>query len=133
VSSRLPAATRLLGRGVAAAALAAALVVGPALVSVVQAATWSTPAARTVPPLPDPETIGSNPFIPDDANIGDCVSALPRPDCGTDQRGGYHQYVTLLVLALATVFIGWRIARGVRARDRVINDVPDKTSPPSKV
>ena len=120
----------MLGRAFAALALAAGLIVGPALVTVVQATTVATSAfiGASVPPVPDPETIGSNPFIPEDANIGDCVSSAPRPDCGSDERGGYHQYVTLIVLALATLFIGWRIARGVRARDRAVNDQVDTTS-----
>jgi hypothetical protein len=111
----------MLGRAFAALALAAGLLVGPALVTVVSAT-----SAATVSPLPDPETIGSNPFIPEDANIGDCISSAPRPECGSDERGGYHQYVTLIVLFLATLFIGWRITLAVRARDREVNDPVDK-------
>ena len=104
--------------------------VGPALVSVVHASS----AVATVPPVtPDPASMGTNPFIPEDANIGDCISAAPRPDCGSDQRSGYHQYVTFIILFLATVFIGWRVALGVRARDRVVNDVPEKAERPTKV
>ena len=63
----------------------------------------------------DPGSLASNPFIPEDVNIGDCVSSLPRPDCGSKEQSGYHQYLTLIVLFLATAFIGWRIARSVRS------------------
>ena len=72
--------------------------------------------ASTVPPATD-APFTTNDFIPENANIGDCVSSLPRPECGSDSRSGYHQYLTFGVLALGTAFIGWRIARGVRARD----------------
>jgi hypothetical protein len=103
----------------------AGLLLGPSLVSMAHA---------TAPPVtPDPSSMGANPFIPDDANLGDCVSSAPRPECGSDQRGGYHQYVTLVILFLGTVFIGWRVARGVRARDRAVNDTPQQVTPPSNV
>jgi hypothetical protein len=116
---------------VAAVALAAGLLLGPALVSVVQA----SGAVATVPPVtPDPASMGTNPFIPEDVNIGDCISSAPRPDCGSDQRSGYHQYLTFLILFLGTVFIGWRVALGVRARDRSVNDaIPEKRKPSAKV
>lgn len=78
-------------------------------------------AVASVPPVtPDPASIGTNPFIPEDANIGDCVSSVPRPECGSEEKGGWHQYLTMLVLLLGTVFIGWRIARGVRSRDSAL-------------
>jgi hypothetical protein len=119
------------GHAVAALAVAAGLLLGPALVTVVQA----TSATQTAPPVtPDPAALSSNPFIPEDANLGDCVSSMPRPDCGTDQRSGYHQYITFIILLLATIFIGWRVTLGVRARDRAVNDsVPEKTKPTTKV
>ena len=57
-------------------------------------------------------TLSTNPFIPEDANLGDCVSSLPRPGCGNEIRGDSH---ALLVAGLT--FIGWRIARSVKRRD----------------
>lgn len=86
----------------------------------------AAPLLASVPPVTaDPASIGTNPFIPEDANIGDCVSSVPRPQCGSDQQGGWHQYLTMLVLLLGTVFIGWRIARGVRSRDRSMTPPSD--------
>ncbi len=63
-------------------------------------------------------TMADNPFIPEDVNIGDCVSALPRPGCGNEIRGDSHSALTFGVLVAGLAFIGWRISRGVRRRDR---------------
>lgn len=65
---------------------------------------------------------GDNVFMPDEQNLDDCVGLLPRPGCGSDARGGWRQYLTMGVLGLGLAFIGWRISRGVRARDRMVND-----------
>jgi hypothetical protein len=62
-------------------------------------------------------TIGTNPFIPDDVNIGDCLSSLPRPGCGTEASSSGATLITFGVLAAGLAFIGWRIGRGVRQRD----------------
>lgn len=74
-----------------------------------------------VPPTVDEReaaaTLSTNPFIPEDVNIGDCVSALPRPGCGNEIRGDSHAMLTFGVLMAGLAFIGWRIARSVRRRD----------------
>lgn len=69
----------------------------------------------------DPTLDGAadNPFIPQNVNLGDCVSSLPRPDCGSDAQGGPLQYATFGALMAGMVFIGWRIFRGVRRREAV--------------
>lgn len=124
-------------RALGVAVIVLGSIVGPVTVGVGLAADR---VATTPPPTSDPASdpatndtgLASNPFIPD-VNIGDCVSSLPRPGCGTDQQSGYHQYLTLLVLFLATAFIGWRIARGVRSRDKAANAPPPPNAPASKV
>ena len=63
------------------------------------------------------ETIGTNPFIPENANIGDCVSSMPRPDCGSEARSSTGQWLTFGVLMAGMSFIGWRIFRSVRKND----------------
>ena len=63
------------------------------------------------------ETLSTNPFIPEDVNIGDCVSSLPRPGCGNEIRGDGHAMLTFAVLVAGLSFIGWRIGRSVRRRD----------------
>ncbi|MFN6121473.1 MAG: hypothetical protein ACK5CE_17840 [Actinomycetes bacterium] len=74
-----------------------------------------------VPPTVDQReaaaTLITNPFIPENVNIGDCVSALPRPGCGNEIRGDSHSMLTFGVLMAGLAFIGWRIARSVRRRD----------------
>ena len=59
-----------------------------------------------------------NPYIPENRNVGDCASSLPRPDCGSAARGGPTQLLTMAALMLGMAFIGWRISVGVRRRDR---------------
>lgn len=65
-----------------------------------------------------------NVFLPEDQNLSDCVGTLQRPGCGSAARGGWRQYMTMGVLALGLAFVGWRIGRGVRARDAVVNATP---------
>jgi hypothetical protein len=62
-------------------------------------------------------SLTTNPFIPEDVNIGDCVSSLPRPGCGNEIRGDSHAMITFGVLVAGLTFIGWRIGRSVRRRD----------------
>jgi hypothetical protein len=70
--------------------------------------------AATVPDtLPD-----ANVYIPDDRDLSDCLSSLPKPECGSEDRGGAAQLITFGVLMVGMAFIGWRIYLGVRRRDR---------------
>jgi hypothetical protein len=77
-------------------------------------------AAAADPPSPSPEppaTVVDNPFIPEDQNLSDCVSALPRPGCGSEERGGWRQGLVFGLIIAAGAFIAWRIVRIVRQRD----------------
>lgn len=69
------------------------------------------------------DTAQTNVFLPEDANVTDCVGTLDRPNCGSKAKGGWRQYLTLAVLAAGLGFIGWRITKGIRQRDAVMNDV----------
>jgi hypothetical protein len=73
----------------------------------------ATAAPSTTVPEPAPEAT-DNPFIPENANLGDCVSSLPRPDCGSEARGGAGQWLVLGALIAGLGFIGWRVSRGMR-------------------
>ena len=77
-------------------------------------------APATTVPADDssPPTTLDNPFLPEDANIGDCISAVPRPECGSKARGGWRQGVVFGAVAIAMVVIGTRLVVGVRKRDR---------------
>jgi hypothetical protein len=59
-----------------------------------------------------------NPFLPEDANIGDCISAVPRPECGSKARGGWRQGLVFGAVVAAVAVIGTRLVIGVRRRER---------------
>ena len=67
--------------------------------------------------------IAGNQFIPEDQNISSCVGTNERPNCGSKSKGGYHLYLVFAALFGGVGFIGWRVARGVKARDAVVNNV----------
>jgi len=69
--------------------------------------------------------IAANDFIPGE-NIGSCVGTVERPNCGSKSKGGWRMSLTFGVLFLGMGFIGWRIARSVRARDAVMNRVDER-------
>jgi hypothetical protein len=55
-----------------------------------------------------------------------CVGLYPKPGCGTKpelsgDRGGTMQIAVFGILIAGMVFIGIRIARGVRARDKALD------------
>jgi hypothetical protein len=81
----------------------------------VEAATpATTPATTAAPPVESEPTVSVNEFLPEDRSIGECISAVPRPGCGSDARGGWRQYIVAVVLVAGLVFVGWRIVAGVR-------------------
>jgi hypothetical protein len=92
------------------------------------AAIVSMPAARvgaTTPPTslaasapPNTGPIASNDLLPADNNLDDCVGTAEPANCGSRARADGHTYLVFLALAAGLGFIGWRIARGVRVRDR---------------
>lgn len=91
----------------------------------------------------DPPPITVNPFIPEDRGISDCISALPKPGCGSEARGGWRQGLILLALVGGLSIIGWRIVAGVRRGQRPVGspqpgadprpgaDRPDGPPPPA--
>jgi hypothetical protein len=74
-------------------------------------------AASTPPPSPPPNTVLDNAFIPEDQNLSDCVSALPRPGCGSEEQGGWRQELVFGLVLAGGAFIAWRLVRSVRRRD----------------
>ena len=55
-----------------------------------------------------------------------CVGLYPKPGCGTKpvlsgDRGGAMQIAVFGILIVGMVFIGIRIARSVRARDKALD------------
>jgi hypothetical protein len=103
----------VLHRAFRAAALATvALTLGTAAPATADSIASPPPAAQ--PGTVDPPPITVNPFIPEDRGISDCISALPKPGCGSEARGGWRQGLILLALIGGLSVIGWRIVAGVR-------------------
>lgn len=92
----------------------------PAEVSPLGRHRWAAAPTTSIPDgdAPAPSTVLDNPFIPENANIGDCVSALPRPECGSEARGGLHQAFVFIALVVGIALIGGRLVLAVRRRDR---------------
>lgn len=63
-----------------------------------------------------------NEFLPEDRNLGDCISAIPKPGCGSEARGGWHQTLVFLAILFGLAVIVWRIVASARkakaAQDR---------------
>ena len=78
----------------------------------------TSPAAiDTTVPVDDstPETT-VNPFMPERENVSECFGGVPRPDCGSEARGGWRQGLVFGAVAVAMVVVGVRLALGVRKR-----------------
>ncbi len=55
-----------------------------------------------------------NEFVPADRDISECISAVPKPGCGSEARGGWHQTLVLLAILVGLALIVWRIVVGAR-------------------
>ena len=108
---------------------------GPLLVALVLAAAVLTlglaspRAGAAAPPHTTPipaagapgASVVDNEFIPRDVDLSQCISANPRPGCGSENRSGWRQYLLLAALVVGVAVIGWRITAAVRARDRALS------------
>lgn len=72
--------------------------------------------AQTPAPTQPPDTV--NDFLPEDRGIGDCISALPKPGCGSESRGGWAQTAVFGSIVLGIAFIVWRIVLSARRAKR---------------
>jgi hypothetical protein len=86
--------------------------------------TMTLPSAHiqaTAPPdtvVADNAPLATNDLLPDQNNLGDCVGTNEPGNCGSKARADGHTYLVFLALAAGLGFIGWRVGRGVKARDR---------------
>ena len=78
-------------------------------------ATASVSVVTTTPNQP-PDT--ANDFLPVDRGIGDCISALPKPGCGSESRGGWAQTAVFGSIVLGISFIVWRLVLSSRRAKR---------------
>src|SRR5918994_3905076 len=74
--------------------------VGPIVV-----AEAASPPTTEVPGTAVPDST-INEFIPEDRAIGDCISAVPKPGCGSESRTDWHQWLVLIALAGGIGFVG---------------------------
>ena len=70
------------------------------------------------PSEPPASTVLDNPFFPDDTtvNVTDCVSALPRPECGSEERDGLAPVAVFGAVAAGLAAVGVRLVMAVRRR-----------------
>ena len=72
----------------------------------------SAPDNATPDTTPTSDTF--NVYFPEERSLSDCLSSLPKPGCGSDARGGWCQFLVLVVILGGHAFIGWRIVAGSR-------------------
>lgn len=72
----------------------------------------------------DTTTVTVNEFLPTDRDLSECISALPKPGCGSDARGGWRQTAIFGLVLAGLGFIAWRVIVGARRQPpaRVDND-----------
>ena len=76
------------------------------------------PAGAAAPPPTDEPPVTANPFLPEQQNIGDCLGALERPGCGSEERGGWRQTLVFLIIGAGLVFVFTMVVREVRRSRR---------------
>jgi hypothetical protein len=62
----------------------------------------------------DTPSVTYNDFIPEERDLSDCISAIPKPGCGSDAKGGWRQMLVLGLVMTGLGFIGWRVVAGAR-------------------
>jgi hypothetical protein len=91
------------------------------------APTPTTAPITVADPVPDDVTIDTaNPFLPDEVDLSQCVGTLPRPGCGSEERGGWHQNLVAIAMVAGLLIVFGRVAWGVR-RNRRQNDAATKS------
>ena len=72
--------------------------------------------AATAPPTTEAPVV-TNDLLPQNNDVSNCIGTVESANCGSKARADGHTYLVFLALTLGLAFIGWRIARGVKARD----------------
>lgn len=60
-----------------------------------------------------------NEFVPTDRDISECISAIPKPGCGSEARSGWRQTLVFLAIVGGLGLIAWRVVAGARKARRV--------------
>lgn len=69
-----------------------------------------------------------NEFYPEERPLSDCLSSLPKPDCGSEARGGWAQTTTFLAIIAGLAFIAWRIIASSRRARRAAGSAMSPTT-----
>ena len=96
------------------------------LLAAVAATTSMLPAAHvaaTTPPTTEVPIV-TNDLLPQNNDVTNCVGTVESANCGSKARADGHTYLVFVALTLGLAFIGWRISRGVRARDAARDSAP---------
>lgn len=78
------------------------------------------PATSTIEP--------ANEFVPADRSVSECISAIPKPGCGSEARGGWRQTLIFAAILAGLALIAWRVVIG--ARRAQLSRAPVGTSAP---
>jgi hypothetical protein len=82
----------------------------------------ATPPTTTV----TASAVTNNDFIPTNQDLSNCVGTLEQPNCGSSNKSDLRLDLTFAVLMVGMALIGWRIAIGIRNRDRD-EQIPEHT------
>lgn len=80
-------------------------------------------ASATAPPSTE-APIATNDLLPQNNDVTNCIGTVESANCGSKARADGHTYLVFLALTLGLAFIGWRISRGVKARDATHEPAP---------
>jgi hypothetical protein len=86
--------------------------------------TAAAPSLHVVAEAPLSAPPITNDLLPENNDATNCIGTVEQAGCGSNARADGHTYLVFLALTAGLAFIGWRIARGVRARDRSHDPVP---------
>jgi len=93
-----------------------------------EVATPEAPAPAPVAPAQSSDTTvpATEPVVTlaGDRDITQCVSAVERPGCDSGNKGGIL-YAVMGALVAGLVFIGWRIGRSIRQREKAMDQAVD--------
>lgn len=81
------------------------------------------PATASSGDEPEPVTtevpvVTANPFLPEEADLTSCIGMLQRPGCGSEERGGWHQYLVAIAMVGGLLIVFGRVAWGIRRGQR---------------
>ena len=78
----------------------------------------------------DVTTVTVNDFVPTERDLSECISAVPKPGCGSEARGGWRQTAVFALVVAGLGFIAWRVVAGARRNLAPQPATRDAAAPP---